>query len=121
MGLTSWAGEKVRKKDIAVAKNYLNEDEIKQLNRIVTMYLDYAEDQAQRNNPLYMKNWEEKLNKFLQFNDREILNNPGKISKEVAKALAVDEYEKYSRQRIEKESSKKNDFDEFLEENKKLK
>jgi hypothetical protein len=121
MGLTSWAGEKVRKKDIAVAKNYLNEDEIKQLNRIVTMYLDYAEDQAQRNNPLYMKNWEEKLNKFLQFNDREILNNPGKISKEVAKALAVDEYEKYSRQRIEKESSKKNDFDEFLEENKNLK
>ena len=121
MGLTSWAGEKVRKKDIAVAKNYLNEDEIKQLNRIVTMYLDYAEDQAQRNNPLYMKDWEEKLNKFLQFNDRKILNNPGKISKEVAKALAVDEYEKYSRQRIEKESSKKNDFDEFLEENKNLK
>ena len=121
MGLTSWAGKKVRKKDVTIAKNYLNEDEIKQLNRIVTMYLDYAEDQAERNNPIYMKDWEEKINKFLQFNERDILKNAGKISKEVAKALAVEEYDKYSRQRIEEESSKKNDFDDFLEENKNLK
>ena len=67
MGLTSWIESKVRKEDVTVAKNYLNEKEIKELNRIVTMYLDYAEDQAERNNPLYMKDWE-KLNKFLQFN-----------------------------------------------------
>jgi hypothetical protein len=121
MGLTSWTGKKVRKKDIAIAKNYLNENEIKQLNRIVTMYLDYAEDQAERNNPLYMKDWEEKINKFLQFSERDILKNAGKISKEVATALAAEEYDKYSRQRIEEESSKKNDFDDFLEENKNLK
>jgi len=120
MGLTTWSGSKVRKKDIAVAKNYLNEDEIKQLNRIVTMYLDYAEDQAERNNPLYMKDWEEKLNKFLQFNEREILNNAGNMSKEIAKTTAEDEYEKYNQERIESQASKKDDFDRFLEENKDL-
>lgn len=67
MGLTTWKGEKVRKGDITVAKNYLTEKEIKSLNRIVTMYLDYAEDQAERRNPMHMKDWEEKLNAFLKF------------------------------------------------------
>jgi len=121
MGLTTWSGKKVRKKDVAIAKNYLNKNEIKQLNRIVTMYLDYAEDQAERSNPLYMKHWEEKLNKFLQFNERDILNNAGQVTKEIAKETAEEEYERFRQQRIEDEVSNKNDFDKFLEENKDLK
>lgn len=73
MGLTTWKGNKVRKTDVAIAKNYLTQKELKSLNRIVTMYLDYAEDQAERRNPMHMKDWEEKLNTFLKFNEREIL------------------------------------------------
>jgi len=115
MGLTNWKGSKVRKKDVVVAKNYLNEKELKSLNRIVTMYLDYAEDQAERKNPMHMKDWEEKLNAFLKFNEREILNNAGKISHQVAKKLAEDEYEKYNMKRLDYEV--KDDFDIFIEEN----
>jgi len=115
MGLTNWKGSKVRKKDVVVAKNYLNEKELKSLNRIVTMYLDYAEDQAERKNPMHMKDWEEKLNAFLKFNEREILNNAGKISHQVAKKLAEDEYEKYNKKRLDYEV--KDDFDIFIEEN----
>ena len=114
MGLTTWKGEKVRKKDITVAKNYLTEKELKSLNRIVTMYLDYAEDQAERRSPMYMKDWEEKLNAFLKFNEREILTDAGSISHEVAKELAEKEYEKYNQHRLEK--PKKDDFDRYLEE-----
>lgn len=88
MGLTSWKGDKVRKQDVSVAKNYLTEKEMKQLNRIVTIYLDYAEDQAERNKPMYMKDWVDKLNAFLQFNGCDILDNAGKVSKEVAEELA---------------------------------
>ena len=115
MGLTNWKGSKVRKKDVVVAKNYLNEKELKSLNRIVTMYLDYAEDQAERKNPMHMKDWEEKLNAFLKFNEREILNNAGKISHQVAKKLAEDEYEKYNMKRLDYEV--KDDFDIYIEEN----
>ncbi len=68
---------------------------LKSLDRFVTMYLDYAEDRASRNIPMTMKDWSEKLNAFLQFNERDILNNPGKVSKEVAKAFAESEFEKY--------------------------
>ena len=81
MGLTSWKGAKVRKTDVTVAKNYLREKEIAELNRIVTMYLDYAEDQARRRKLLYMRDWREKLDAFLQFNERDILTNAGKIAK----------------------------------------
>src|SRR6056297_707358 len=115
MGLTNWKGSKVRKKDVVVAKNYLNEKELKSLNRIVTMYLDYAEDQAERKNPMHMKDWEEKLNAFLKFNEREILNNAGKISHQVAKKLAEDEYEKYNMKRLDYEV--KDDFDIYIDEN----
>ncbi|RSK28513.1 hydroxyacid dehydrogenase [Bacillus sp. HMF5848] len=115
MGLTSWKGDKVRKQDVRVAKNYLNEKEMKQLNRIVTMYLDYAEDQAERNQPMYMKDWVDKLNAFLQFNGRDILENAGKVSKEVAEKLAVQEYEKYNQHRIGKRDN--SDFDEFIKRN----
>lgn len=115
MGLTSWKGDKVRKQDVSVAKNYLNEKEMKQLNRIVTMYLDYAEDQAKRNQPMHMKDWVDKLTAFLQFNGREILENAGRVSKEVAEKLAVQEYEKFNQNRIEKRDS--GDFDDFIKKN----
>ena len=100
MGLTTWKGAKVRKADVTVAKNYLRGDEIGELNRIVTMYLDYAEDQAKRRRVLYMKDWRERLDAFLKFNEREVLDNPGKVSKEVADRLAKDEYEKFYVRRL---------------------
>ncbi len=115
MGLTSWKGDKVRKQDVRIAKNYLSEKELKQLNRIVTMYLDYAEDQAERNEPMYMKDWIEKLNAFLQFNGRDILDNAGKVSKEVAEKLAIQEYEQFNKSRIDNYQT--NDFDDFIEKN----
>jgi hypothetical protein len=105
MGLTTWKGAKVRKGDVTVAKNYLGETEIKQLNRIITMYLDYAEMQAERKQPVYMKEWKEKLDAFLRFNEQEILNDKGTVSMEIAQALALEEYEKFSGRRIAEESA----------------
>jgi len=105
MGLTSWKGAKVRKGDVTVAKNYLNEEEIRNLNRIITMYLDYAEVQAERKQPIYMKDWVQKLDAFLQFNEREILTGSGQVSMEVAKKLALEEYETFSRRRIAEEDN----------------
>ncbi|MEK6771347.1 MAG: virulence RhuM family protein, partial [Pseudomonadota bacterium] len=104
MGLTSWKGAKVRKTDVAIAKNYLREGEIQELNRIVTMYLDYAEDQARRRNVLYMRDWREKLDAFLQFNERDILTNAGKVAKEVADRLALEHYEKFVARRLTAEA-----------------
>jgi len=98
MGLTTWKKApdgKILKSDVIVAKNYLNEKEIKFLNRIVTMYLDYAESQAEKGIPMTMKDWAEKLNAFLRFNDAEILKNAGKITAEIAKSFAESEFEKY--------------------------
>ena len=82
MGLTNWKGVKVRKCDVTVAKNYLNETEIRNLNRIITMYLDYAEMQAERKQPVYMSEWKEKLDAFLMFNQQEILHDSGSVSME---------------------------------------
>jgi hypothetical protein len=104
MGLTAWKGAKVRKGDVVIAKNYLNEEEMKGLNRIVTMYLDYAEDQAKRHRQIFMRNWREKLDAFLQFNERDILENAGKVTKEVADKLAIERYEIFHRHRLEKEA-----------------
>lgn len=115
MGLTTWKGAKVRKADVKIAKNYLTEKEIKSLNRIVTMYLDYAEDQAERRKPMHMKDWEKKLNAFLEFNDRDILNNAGKVSKRVAEQLAIGEYEKFNQKRLK--NSDEDEFDIFIKEN----
>lgn len=84
-----------------MAKNYLLADEIGQLNRLVTMWLDYAEDQTQRRRPIYMKDWQEKLNSFLQFNQRAILEHSGKISTEEARRLALEQYHTFSQRRIE--------------------
>lgn len=98
MGLTNWKNGPegvIRKTDIGVAKNYLNETELDGLNRIVAMYLDYAESQARKGVVMNMKDWIQKLDAFLQFNEQEILNHQGKVSHEVAVALAEGEYEKY--------------------------
>ncbi|CAM3191974.1 virulence RhuM family protein [Filibacter tadaridae] len=114
MGLTSWKGSQVRKGDVSIAKNYLIEDEVKDLNHIVTMYLDFAQLQAKKQNPMYMKDWADKLDAFLQFNGQDVLTNAGTVKSEVAKTLAHSEYEKYHQQRLE--SPPKDDFDKFLEE-----
>ena len=98
MGLTSWKNSpdgKIRKSDVSIAKNYLSEDELKPLNRIVSMYLDYAEDQAEQGNAMTMKDWAEKLTAFLQFNQKEILHNSGKVTAAIAKEFAVNDFEKY--------------------------
>lgn len=120
MGLTTWKNSPdgpIYKYDVDVAKNYLTEKELKDLNRIVTMYLDYAELQAENHNAMTMSDWVEKLNVFLQFNGKEILQNAGKISARVAKQLAYDEYDKY---RIKQDIMLVSDFDKFLEETKLL-
>jgi len=99
MGLQTWKaspGGKILKSDVSVAKNYLNEDELKALERIVTMYLDYAENQAARQIPMKMQDWIAKLDAFLGFNEYEILKDAGKISAEVAKKLAEQEYQKFA-------------------------
>ena len=111
IGLTSWKNSpkgSIRESDVVIAKNYLEENELDFLNRIVTMYLDYAEMQAKRGILMKMKDWVEKLDAFLQFNEREILTNVGKVSHEVAEALALKEYEKY---RIEQDKNYISDFD----------
>lgn len=99
MGLKTWKNApdgKILKSDVSIAKNYLKEDEIKALERVVTMYLDYAENQAEKQIPMKMKDWVEKLNAFLEFNDYKVLENAGKISAKVAKKLAEKEYEKFA-------------------------
>ena len=120
MGLTHAASGEVRKKDITVAKNYLNEAEITNLNRVVTMWLDFAEDQAKRKKQIFLRDWQEKLDQFLQFNDREVLQGAGNISKEQADAKAAVEYERYSAaQRAIKEQQGESDIVELVEISKK--
>ena len=99
MGLTSFKGAKVRKTDVTVAKNYMTQEEISTLNLIVNMYLDYAELQAKNHHAMHMADWEDKLNLFLQFNGREVLQNLGKVKREVAEALAIAEYKKFDAHR----------------------
>ena len=104
-GLTSWAGDEVRKRDVTVAKNYLSEDEIRELNRIITMGLDFAEDQAERRKQVFMADWQQKLDDFLKFNDRQILPDAGKRTRKQADAIAYAEFEKFAeRRREEKEA-----------------
>ena len=111
MGLTSWKNGphgKILKPDVSVAKNYLTEKELASMNRFVTMYLDYAESQAERKIPMTMGDWANKLNAFLQFNEQEILDNPGNVSQKIAKAFAESEFEKY---RVEQDHVFESDFD----------
>ena len=96
MGLTAWKGDVVRKADVTVAKNYLSQKEIGELNRIVTMWLDFAEDQARRRKHIFLKDWETKLNEFLRFNERAVLGDKGSVSKTAADARAEAEYEEFA-------------------------
>ena len=115
MGLTSWSGARVSKKDVSVAKNYLTQEEIAGLNRIVTMYLDYAENQASKRRPTTMQDWAGKLDAFLEFNEHEILKSTGQISAKVAKQLAEQEFDKFEAQRRATLKDQKSDFDTFIE------
>jgi hypothetical protein len=101
MGLTTWKAGEVRKTDVIVAKNYLGEQEIDELNRIVVMWLDYAEDQARRRKQVFMKDWERKLDEFLAFNERKVLPNAGSVSKKTAEEHARQEYERFAERRRE--------------------
>lgn len=96
MGLTSWKGSRVRQGDVTIAKNYLSEEEFSELNRIVTMYLDYAEDQAKRRKVMTMNEWADKLDAFLSFNDRAVLSHSGQISAQVAEQLALERYVEFN-------------------------
>ncbi len=117
MGLTSWKNEKkggkIQKTDVTVAKNYLNEEEISELNRIVTMYLDFAENMARRQKEMKMVDWIGRLDGFLAFNEYDILKDAGKISASVAKKIAEKEYEKF---RVIQDRVYKSDFDKVVEE-----
>jgi len=104
MGLTSWRGSIVRKHDVTIAKNYLNADEIRDLNEIVTMYLDYAERQARQRKTVTMGQWADKLDAFLAFNEQEILTHAGKVKAEVARKIAEDRYELFNQKRKEAEA-----------------
>lgn len=120
LGLTSWRRSpkgKIMPSDIVIAKNYLGKDELKHLNRIVNMYLDYAEMQAARGRVMRMKDWIDKLNAFLKFSEYEILTNAGNISHEIAQVLALKEYDIFKKIQ---DKSFRSDFDLFLEETKKI-
>lgn len=103
MGLTAWTGERVRQKDVTVAKNYLGQPEMDELSRVVTMYLDYAEDQARRRKTMTMAEWEDRLDAFLAFNEREVLTHAGKLRAEVAEKLALERYAVFDTRRREAE------------------
>ena len=116
MGLTSWKNSpngKIRKSDVSIAKNYLSEKEIKPLNRIVTMYLDYAEHQAEKKISMTMKDWADRLDAFLQFNEEEILHDAGKVTAEIARSFAENEYNQY---KPIQDSLFKSDFDKMIKE-----
>jgi hypothetical protein len=119
MGLQTWKNSpegKIRKTDVTVAKNYLSKEELSDLNRIVTMYLDYAEDQARRQQTMTMAQWASKLDAFLTFNDRSVLKNAGKVEKQVADALAIEQYEQYrTEQRRIEATEPTSDFDRFVD------
>jgi len=120
MGLTVWKNSPkgtIRESDVVIAKNYLNESEIDDFNRIVTMYLDFAEMQARGGVVMYMRDWVAKLNAFLKVNDKRILADAGSVSHEVAEALALGEFTKYKAQ---KDIGYRSDFDDFIEQTKKI-
>lgn len=114
MGLTNWKNSpkgRIRQDDVVIAKNYLNEKELKSLNKIVSMYLDYAETQAEDKISMTMKDWVKKLDAFLQFNEKDILYNNGKVSSKVAKAFALDQFDRF--RKIE-DRNYQSDFDEIV-------
>ena len=114
MGLTNWRGAKVRKHDVTIAKNYLDEQELAVLNNLVEQYLVFAEGQAMRRVPMHMRDWITKLHGFLTLNERAILNHAGKISHEMAKELAEAEYDKFQRVKIRQADQAGGDFDKAI-------
>ena len=124
MGLTTWKNAPhgpIRKSDVTVAKNYLSQEEITELNRIVTMYLDFADDQARRKKPMYMAEWVQRLDAFLQFNERNILTHAGVISHKLAEEHAHTQFEQYEAERRQFEAAQSNsDFDRAVEKVKRL-
>ncbi len=114
MGISSFRGAKIRKRDVIIAKNYLNEDELASLNNLVEQYLIFAQGQAMRRIPMYMDNWLEKLDAFLNINDRDILGHAGKVTFELAKNIAENEYDKFHTKRIEYTNDLLGDFDKAL-------
>lgn len=122
MGLTTWKnapGGPIRKGDVAIAKNYLSESELNSLNRIVTMYLDYAEVQAEKRAPMHMVDWIKKLDGFLEFNQQNVLTHAGKVSQQLASDHAEKEFEKYAI--VQKKIELTSDFDQIVETTKRLK
>jgi hypothetical protein len=116
MGLTSWHGGLVLKGDVTVAKNYLRQNEIVELNRLVVMFLDFAEDQARRRKQIFLQNWVTRLHDFLNLNERAILPDSGKVSREAAHQRAEDEYERYAaRRRAELEAQGEADLLDLLD------
>jgi len=111
MGLTNWRGNKVRKQDVGIAKNYLNEQELAALNNLVEQYLVFAEGQAMRRIPMYMKDWIQKLDGFLQLNDRDILNDAGRVSHELAISKAEKEYTSFNAKRINEKDTDADDLE----------
>ena len=120
MGMTNWPGDSIRKADVGVAKNYLQPEEIELLNRMVTAYLELAELQALDRRPMYMKDWIERLDDFLQMTGREILDHPGTVSHQQALDKAREEYEKYHQRSLNEPSPVEEHFIEALEEVKHL-
>lgn len=116
MGLTNWRGAKIRKDDVSIAKNYLNEEELLSLNNLVEQYLIFAIGQAMRRIPMHMKDWIKKLDGFLQFNEREILTHAGRISHQLAIEKAEAEYNHYEQKRQLVYDKKGNAFDELVNE-----
>ena len=120
MGLSTWKNApdgKILETDVVIAKNYLTEEEIKELNNLVSMYLDFAERQVKLGHIISMKEWKEKLELFLQLNEYNILKDNGKISREIADKFALDEYEKY---RVVQDQKYISDFDELIIETKSI-
>jgi len=116
MGLTSWRGAVVRKGDVTIAKNYLNEREITELNRVVTMFLDYAEDQARRRKQVFMRHWRAKIDDFLRFNERNVLPDAGRVTREEADRKAQRQYDLFAqRRRAELEAKGEGEFADQVE------
>jgi len=123
MGLMTWKNAPdgpIRRSDVTVAKNYLSEEELDGLNRIVTMYLDYAEDQAKRQRPMTMQNWISKLDAFLEFNERPVLSHSGTVQKKVADRLALEQFETFEPKQKEEFDARPSDFDRLVQSMKKL-
>ena len=120
MGLTSWENSpngKIMESDVIIAKNYLSNDEIKDLESIVSAFLEFAENRARRHIPMTMEDWDTRIDKFLLADDRDILKDAGKISHEIAKDKALTEFEKY---RVKQDKLYKSDFDLLMEESEKI-